>query len=167
MAKPKQKGNRFEAATAKLLSERFEPKLGVPSGFIRNADSGAFYGGSNVSRMESHNLDYATFGDIVTPRDFRFVIECKHYATAPKLTGVFGGNSQWDGWISEAEHDSASSGKNWLLIMKYNNVKPLVVFEKNLTDTTFPYELYYKNSYRIVQLDYLLTMDDDFWFLAK
>lgn len=162
---PKQKGNRFEADTAKILSERFQPRLGVEQGFRRNIDSGAFYGGSNTHRMESHNLDYAIFGDIVVPRDFRFIIECKHYATAPKLTSVFTGNAQWDGWIGEAEHDSKSSEKDWLLIMKYNHVKPMVVCNKDLL---YNYEvgntISYGENYIVALLDNLLELKDDFWF---
>jgi len=163
---PKQKGNRFELETAKILSERFQPRLEVTTGFYRNADSGSYYGGSNVHRMESHNLDYATFGDIVTPRDFRFVIECKHYSTAPKLTSIFTGSSQWDGWIKEAEHDSNSSQKDWLLIIKYDYVKPMVACEKELL---YNYDvgntISYGENYVVALLDNLLELKDDFWFV--
>lgn len=165
MPNPKQKGNRFEADTAKMLSERFKPRLGVKTGFYRNIDSGSAFGGSNVRRMETHNLDYAVFGDIVVPRDFRFVIECKHYSTAPKLTSIFTGNAQWDCWIKEAEHDSKSSEKDWLLVMKYDYVKPMIICEKNLlSDYEINNILIYGEKYAVVLLDVLLELNDSFWF---
>jgi len=166
MAKnPKQKGNRFEAQTAQMLSERFKPLLGVEKGFRRNIDSGSFYGGSNTHRMESHNLDYAIFGDIVCPREFRFIIECKHYATAPNLATVFAGSKQWDGWIAEAEHDSNSSEKDWLLVIKYNRVKPLSICRTStLNNNQVGNTMSYGDNYVVTLWDNLLELDDGFWF---
>lgn len=165
MAKSKQKGNRFEADVAKTLSERFQERLGVEVGFRRTLDSGAFYGGSNATKTETHNLDYAVFGDIVSPRDFRFIIECKHYSTAPKLNSLFDGYAEWDGWIGEAEYDSKTSGKDWVLVMKYNHVKPMVIIEtKHLDLSLFSHHIIYKTSYSVIRFEEFLKLEENFFF---
>ena len=63
----KQKGNGFERKIANLLSETFEPYLGISNGFRRNPDSGSFWGGSNLHRTLTHDTDYAVFGDLICP----------------------------------------------------------------------------------------------------
>ena len=94
----KNKGSSFERKIANLLSDRFESKLGIKNGFRRNPDSGSFFGGSNKQRTQSYSLDYALFGDLICPRNFRFSIECKHYKTPPTLKAlpvVFLQSRQW------------------------------------------------------------------------
>jgi hypothetical protein len=66
----KTKGNAFERKIANLLSDRFKDYLGVEKGFRRNPDSGSFFGGKNVARVDQYSQDYAIFGDLICPKEF-------------------------------------------------------------------------------------------------
>jgi len=124
----KNKGNTFERKIANKLSERFAEYLGIESGFRRNPDSGSYFGGTNVSRSQTHSLDYAIFGDLICPRNFVYSVECKHYKSAPALQGILEQNvKQWDEWLKQAQQDSDTSGKHLALIIKYNHT-PEIVF---------------------------------------
>ena len=102
----KQKGNGFERKIANLLSETFEPYLGISNGFRRNPDSGSFWGGSNLHRTLTHDTNYAVFGDLICPKNFKYSIECKHYKTAPSLQAIINQSvKQWDTWLEQAEQD--------------------------------------------------------------
>lgn len=127
----KQKGNNFERKVANRLSERFHNHLGIKTGFRRNSDSGSYFGGTNKTRTETHNLDYAIFGDLICPANFRFVIECKHYKNPPSWSSFLEGNvKQWNDWIAQNDQDSSSAGKPGALIVKYNNVPEMVFFSE-------------------------------------
>jgi len=78
----KQKGNSFERKIANLLSDRFKEHTGIESSFRRNPDSGSFFGGSNHSRTEKYDTEFAIFGDLICPKSFAYSVECKHYKTA-------------------------------------------------------------------------------------
>lgn len=157
----KQKGNSFERKIANTLSERFKNFLGVDQGFRRNPDSGSFFGGSNQARTETHLLESAVFGDLICPKIFKFSIECKHYKSAPTLESFISQNiKEWDGWLSQAEQDASNSGKDMMLIVKYNNVSELVFLKFSVSDFV---EVKYK-SYFIYKLSDILTLNDNFFF---
>ncbi len=157
----KNKGNSFERKMANTLSDRFKDFLGIDKGFRRNADSGSFFGGSNVYRAKEHDLDNACFGDLMCPKNFKFSVECKHYKSAPSFQSVFAKEvPQWDLWIKQSEQDSVSAKKEPLLIIKYNNV-PEFVFVKNKLEKSEV--LQYKGLYAYTLSD-LLASDDSIFF---
>lgn len=159
----KQKGNSFERKIANRLSERFATALGVTNGFRRNSDSGSFFGGGNQTRTQTYNLDYAVFGDLICPANFRYVIECKHYKTAPSWQSFIDGNvKQWDQWLAQNDQDAASAGKPGVLIVKYNNVSELAFVERaiNGVDPAFVYKK--RSVYRFEQW---LEQTDSVFFL--
>lgn len=158
----KNKGNTFERKIANLLSKTFEHVLNEEKGFRRNADSGSYFGGSNSQRTRTHNLDYAVFGDIICPKDFKYTIECKHYKTAPSFQSILNSDvPQWDKWIKQAESDSNSSGKSPLIIVKYNNVVDFVMIkDKQIIQESFTYKHYF-----IYKLDEILKLDSSMFFL--
>lgn len=161
----KQKGNSFERKIANLLSETFKDYLGIPNGFRRNIDSGSFYGGSNIDRTLTHSLDYAVFGDLICPRNFKYSIECKHYKTAPSLQAIINQLvKQWDTWLKQAEQDSKASNKEFTLIVKYNNVDEMIFLKNTLhgKDTIIKYKQYY-----IYRLKDFLTYQPDFYFTEQ
>lgn len=158
----KQKGNSFERKIANRLSERFSEYLGVETGFRRNSDSGSYFGGSNKTRTETHNLDYATFGDLICPANFRYVVECKHYKSPPSWQSFVDGDiKQWNEWISQNEQDSKSAGKAGALIIKYNNVPEMVFL--NQESVTFSALFRYKNYYVYRFEDWLTAEDSNFF----
>ena len=157
----KSKGNSFERKIANALSDRFSQLLGIKSSFRRNADSGSFFGGANMRRVNEYDLDHANFGDLICPKNFNFSIECKHYKTPPTFQSIIKQSvTQWDKWVSQAEQDAKNSGKLVLLIIKYNNVPEFAMIKDKLAvDEIFKY-----NGYYAYTLDALLAEKDELFF---
>lgn len=157
----KNKGNTFERKIANLLSSRFSSYLGIDKAFRRNSDSGSFFGGSNMARVQQHDLDNACFGDIMCPKNFIYSVECKHYKTAPSFQSVISKEvTQWDTWIKQAEQDADNSKTLPLLIIKYNNV-PEFVFIKNKLDLAEI--MMYKGMYAYTLTSLLANEDASFF----
>ena len=158
----KGKGNKFERDIANIFSERFQKVTGVEKGFRRNADSGSYFGGQNVARTETHNTDFAVYGDLVCPRNFEFSVECKHYKTAPTLNSILKGRvSEWDTWLAQNRQDADAAKKRPLLIVKYNRTETLVFldFELSGQKSIITYQ-----SYHIYSLEQLLKEPDSLFF---
>lgn len=161
----KSKGNGFERKIANILSQRFEPLLQIKTSFRRNPDSGSYFGGHNVQRIESYDLDYAVFGDLICPRSFLFSIECKHYKSPPSYKSVMNHSvSQWDLWLKQATQDAVSSKKQMSLIIKYNNVEEMVFLIEPLANT---YHSRYQNYYIHTLVDWLKQPDPYFFNLEQ
>jgi hypothetical protein len=164
MVNGKQKGNFWERRVSNILSERFEPYLGIKSGFRRSVDSGSFFGGTNKRRTQTHSLDFAVFGDIICPNNFLYSIECKSYKTPPSFKSVINHNvSQWDTWLKQAEQDAISANKEMVLIVKYNNVDPIVFLHNEIPNVA--HNLY--QQYHIHLLSDWLTMPDLHFFKSE
>ncbi len=163
----KQKGNSFERKIANQLSNVFESITGVEHGFRRNPDSGSFFGGSNVARTETYDTDYAIYGDLICPRNFRFSVECKHYKTAPPLDAVMKQKvKQWDDWLGQAEQDAKVAQKEMLLIVKYNRTETMAFVDHELYGEIDPVFIY-KGNY-VYSLDEMLTvMDKEDFFTTE
>ena len=133
MTNSKNKGNSFERSVATQLSERFATFTSVEKAFRRNPDSGAYFGGTNVSRTETHLTDKATFGDIICPPNFIFNIEAKHYKNPPSLSSILKEQvTDWNKWLAQAKQDSAAADKKLLLIVLYNNTDTMALGEKEV-----------------------------------
>lgn len=130
MTLSKQKGNSFERKISNALSARFAEYLGIESGFRRNIDSGSFFGASNQKRIETHLTESVTFGDIMTPSNFRFAIECKHYKTAPSFSSMAKQEYKlFDTWIEQASQDARNADKEMLVIAKFNGIPEFVIVQ--------------------------------------
>ncbi len=158
----KNKGNTFERKIANMLSDHFQKFTGIEKAFRRNADSGSFFGGKNSARSETHDLDKASFGDIITPNNFKFNIECKHYKTPPSFSMLVKQDCKMlDKWIQQAKTDEESSKKKFVIIMKFNGVDEVVVLEDNYNN--LPVLMNYKE-FKISLLTDFLNLDaSDFW----
>ena len=171
----KQKGNSFERHIANMLSERFESVTGVEKGFRRNPDSGSFFGGSNVHRTEIYDTDYALYGDLICPRNFKFSIECKNYKTAPPLNAILNQKvTQWDGWLKQATQDAETSGKEMMMIVKYNRTETMIFVDKYFTNSRseseisglrFGWPVFNYGMYSVWSADDLLD-NSDHWFFT-
>lgn len=159
--KPKAKGNTFERKIANLLSERFAEITGIDKAFRRNADSGSFFGGSNVKRTAIYDTEKATFGDIICPATFSYSLECKHYKAPPSFALVMKQDCKdWDKWIGQAGQDCISSNKKMAIIIKYNNVEEIVILDASEDITPI---MFYKN-YKVVRLtDWLALSNSNFF----
>lgn len=157
----KNKGGTFERKIANMLSARFELVTGLKQSFRRNADSGAFFGGSNKKRTATHDLDTANFGDLICPKSFKFSIECKFYKTGPTFSALVKGKlPQWDTWIKQATQDATESKKQMMLIIKYNNVDEVVALNFTLPNQQ-PFMIY-ENVFLYRLSDVLLQPDEFF-----
>ena len=137
--KSKTKGNNFERVVAKLLSETYKDIYKVDDAFQRNISSGSIFGGTNKRDTLQETMIYV--GDIITPNDFKYVIECKHYATPFTINALITQNcSQLDKWISQVTHDSEVASKKPILIVKYNNIKPFCLVKDNFGIPVFIYK---------------------------
>lgn len=140
----KQKGNTFERTISNYLSDHFSDHLGIETGFRRNIDSGSFFGGKNQYRVQTHLEEHQSFGDILTPTNFKFEIECKAYKTPPALNSIVTGNyKKFDEWIAQAEQDAQNANKGTMLIIKFNNVKPVVLVKEMFDECVYRYKEYY------------------------
>jgi hypothetical protein len=159
----KNKGNNWERTIANLLSDKFKEYLNIEKAFIRNPNSGAFMGGKNQVRMKTHAEDFQTFGDILTPDNFRFVVECKHYKTPPSFDKFIKQDvKQWDTWIEQVTQDSVNSKKEMLLIIKYNNTEPFIIVDFPIGNGISPIFNYYK--YLGYTLSDFMSIQDSFYF---
>ena len=158
----KQKGNSFERKIANKLSDRFKEHTGLTQAFRRNPDSGSFFGASNQSRTETHNLDYAVFGDLICPKDFNFSVECKNYKTGPSFGSIVKGKiTQWDEWLKQARQDAKNSTRDMMLIIKYNSVDEVVLLDFQ-PDGVAPF-MTYGGAY-VYTLQNILTLSDNHFF---
>jgi len=158
----KNKGNSYERKIANLLSQRFRPILGIEKGFRRNGDSGSYFGGTNQTRTQTHSLDYAIFGDIICPQNFKYVIECKHYKTPPSWQSFLDGSvKQWDDWIAQNNQDAENAKLPGALIIKYNNVADMVFLTEY--QETIRQCFIYQNRYVYRFSDWLILPDSTFF----
>jgi len=140
MSRSNTKGSDFERKIAKIFSNTFKEHTGVEQAFTRNlGGSGAWFGGKNAHRANKVDEKDLNTGDIVCPMDFKFTIECKHYKTAPTLPSVLKGPiAQWDKWIGQVSSDANASGRDAMLIMKYNLSPISVVITEQSANEHFP-----------------------------
>lgn len=158
----KQKGNNFERKIANIFSDRFAEYTGISQSFRRNPDSGSFFGGTNAARAETHDTDWAVYGDLICPKAFKFVVECKHYKKAPTFKSLIEQNiSEWDKWIKQVQQDAKVCGKDPMLIIKYNNVPAFVMLDWTILSGSCSVEY---NGMRVFPLDTVLGGPDSFFF---
>jgi hypothetical protein len=158
----KNKGNTYERKISNLLSGRFKTLLNEDKGFRRNPDSGSYFGGSNSTKLQTHNLDYAVFGDIICPKNFKFTIECKHYKSPPSFKSIVQQKvTSWDGWIDQALQDAASAKKHPMILIKYNTVDDFVMLQEPLA--TGNLILTYKG-FHLYKIGELLVQPDSYFF---
>ena len=141
----KAKGNTFERAVAKALSEAYKDIFKVETSFQRNISSGSVYGGVNHTYGTQVLQENAIFaGDIICPREFLYSIECKHYADPQSINHIIEQNSvQWDKWIASIEDDCKVSGKLPMLVIKYDNIKPFTMVKEEYSGVVFKYKEYF------------------------
>ena len=102
----KAKGSRFERKIAEFLNKRFNT-----TDFCRTPGSGAF---ATTHSLPGHLKIY---GDLVTPKNFRYIIECKSGYNKEGICNLFKSNSIISDMIAQAKRDSEKSSKKFLLII--------------------------------------------------
>ena len=103
------KANRFENKIAKTLNDRFDTKE-----FCRTPGSGAF--------ATTHTLpEYLKiYGDLITPQNFKYIIECKKGYTEEQVSDLLNPKSTISKMIAQAHRDSKKSSRKFLLFIGQN-----------------------------------------------
>lgn len=143
------KGNTFERKVAAILNTRFNTDE-----FCRSPGSGAF---ATTHKLPDHLQIY---GDLITPKSFKFIIECKKGYNKENLCGFFRENSEIRSFIRQALRDSIKSKKSFLVIFQQDRQQVLSIFKKE----DFTYRLlddYLKwSDYIITPLEQLIKFDN-------
>lgn len=115
----RKKGNTFELKIAKILNEHFNT-----TEFMRSPGSGAF---STTHALPEH-LKFS--GDLITPKSFKFVIECKKGYNKENLGSYFSETSDLMSFIDQARRDATKIGKKFLIIFQQDRKDILCIFEQ-------------------------------------
>lgn len=119
--KPKKKNSRakghgFERQIAKMLNDRLDT-----TEFSRTPGSGAF---ATTHTLPDHLKIY---GDLITPENFRYCIECKKGYNNINLYSLYNNSSEiWD-FLNQCQKDSRKSKKLPMMILKQDR-KPILAF---------------------------------------
>ena len=114
------KGQSFERKIATMLNNRFNTKE-----FCRSPGSGAFATTHNIpDHLKLH-------GDLLTPLDFKFCIECKKGYNKENILSLL--NKRSDVWkfIDQCEKDSKKCNKEPLVIFQQDRQKILAITRSN------------------------------------
>lgn len=170
----KQKGKRGEGELVKILNDNFGDGR-----FRRVPFSGAMTGG--INRESNKNIDFkeALTADIITPANFKFVIEHKFYAEA-NFWDLFSEKSNWNEWLKQVEGDAEFVSKTPLLVIKYNRHKRIALvpynyimnysISKENADTDLAHttnkmaKSFIWKKYSVMTLENLTSLPRDFWF---
>lgn len=115
-SKSKRLGNSFEYEIRDLLREATGD-----NSFERVPSSGAYFGGANKVRAETARDDLVEImsGDLICPRGWRWVVECKNQMDVPYHQLFLGDESKTvDEFLKQVSEDAKTTGKEPLLFMK-------------------------------------------------
>lgn len=114
----KNKGNAFQRKIAKTLNDHFKT-----SDFCPTPGSGAF---ATTHKLPEHLQIY---GDLITPRTFKFVIECKKGYNKENLGSFFNPKSELLNFIEQVKRDSLKANKDWMVIFQQDRKVVLSIID--------------------------------------
>lgn len=167
----KKKGNRGENQLVHILCEHFGE-----GEFKRTPSSGAYTGGLN--RESSKNLPWEAkitlASDIITPANFKFIIEHKFYESM-NFWDLLSDKSCWNEWIKQAESDAKFIKKLPLIVIKYNRHQRIALtpytyimsYASQCPEANLLAKRFIWKSYSVVWLEDLLKLPRDFWFAEE
>lgn len=165
MINGKAKGSSYERHVAWFLSSTFQEHTGIECAFRRNVDSGSFFGGKNKKRVLSYDTSKATFGDIICPDTFKYIVECKALRDPPTFRSlVYNNVLKWNSWIKQVEQDAANANKEPMIMARFNRIEDIVMVKKRIEDA---YILKYHDYYLYLQSDYFRLSLDVFFTDAE
>ena len=112
----KAKGHNFERKIAGLFNDKFQT-----TEFAKTPGSGAF---ATTHTLPKHLQIY---GDLITPKEFRFVIECKKGYNKENIGSAFKPDSMLNQFIEQSERDAEKSGKEPMLILEQDRKSALTI----------------------------------------
>ena len=149
------KGNTFERKMAKMLNARFGVKE-----FNRSPGSGAY---ATTHSLPEH---LKIHGDLITPKDFKFCIECKKGYNNENIYSLLDYSSDLWGFIAQCEKDSEKSCKMPLILYQQDRRPILAITRSNSFDQSIPHISIKKDlAYDIYKLDAIIQEPTVNWFL--
>lgn len=157
----KRKGNAFENEIAKKLNIVFEATT-----FHRTPGSGAWMGKSHAIKRAGVAIEAQDTlrGDLITPKDFPYIIECKFNSVSPSYHSILAGkDAKLDQWLIEVEYDAEHGNRLPMLIFKTPRKGTFVAVPyKDIDVFQFEYFLKYRN-YAIVSFEMFTNHKDLFY----
>jgi Holliday junction resolvase len=148
------KGSTFERQIAKILNDR----LGTTE-FSRTPGSGAF---ATTHSLPDHLKIY---GDLITPQNFKYCLECKKGYNNQNLYSLYNHSSDFWKFIDQCQKDSEKCGKIPMVIFKQDRQPTLAIIPSNIVVESNNYIEIHKDNqyYRIYMFDDLLKENDSIW----
>lgn len=152
------KGSTFERQIAKILNDR----LGTTE-FSRTPGSGAF---ATTHSLPDHLKIY---GDLITPQNFRYCIECKKGYNNQNLYSLFNKSSEFWKFIEQCQKDSEKCGKLPMVIFKQDRQPTLAIIPHYVRmSKDYPNiqveDIETLNKYKVYLFDEILKKEtDQFW----
>ena len=148
------KGSSFERQIAKILNDR----LGTTE-FSRTPGSGAF---ATTHSLPDH---LKLYGDLITPQNFKYCIECKKGYNNQNLYSLYNYSSEVWKFIDQCQKDSDKCGKIPMVIFKQDRQPTLAIIPSNVVVRSNNYIEIHKEAlhYRVYMFDDLLKEEDIIW----
>jgi len=149
------KGNTFERSICKLLNDRFKT-----TEFSRSPGSGAF---ATTHSLPEHLKIY---GDLITPENFKFCIECKKGYNHLNLYSLYNYSSEFWKFIEQCEKDSKKCKRIPLVIFKQDRQPTLAIIPDtvDVLDDIKYIEIRNRKPYRMYLFEELIKCWDSMWF---
>jgi len=154
----KAKGSAFERKVAKILNEHFET-----TDFQRSPGSGAY--------ATTHNLpDHLKIhGDLITPKDFIYSIECKKGYNTLDLYSLLNPNSKIYEFIKQAEKDADQANKEAIVLMAQDRRDIIALIKEdshisNQLNLNKKRIIHILNNYILVSFKDVLSIDSSLFF---
>lgn len=159
----KRKGNSWELEFSKILTENFK---GV---WKRAPMSGAIFGAGNRHRAEGVREDAQEIlsGDLISPKDWPFSIECKSYKELEFHQIIKGQCKKLDEWIEQGTSDSVFCKKELFIAMKIVRKGCFVLFDAKYLNVTPKNSMTYKGKYIIISLEEFLEQSKNILILKE
>ena len=154
----KAKGSAFERKVAKILNEHFET-----TDFQRSPGSGAY--------ATTHNLpDHLKIhGDLITPKNFIYSIECKKGYNDLDLYSLLNPNSKIYEFIKQAEKDADQANKEAIVLMAQDRRDIIALIKEdshisNQLNLNKKRIIHILNNYILVSFKDVLSIDTSLFF---
>ena len=152
----KAKGSSFERQVAKILNDR----LGTTE-FSRTPGSGAF---ATTHSLPDHLKIY---GDLITPQNFKYCLECKKGYNNQNLYSLYNHSSEFWKFIDQCQKDSEKCGKIPMVIFKQDRQQTLAIIPSNVVVQSNNYIEIHKEGihHSVYMFDDLLKEEDSIWMI--
>lgn len=153
----KAKGGRFERKISEMLNKRFNT-----TDFCRTPGSGAF---ATTHKLPDHLKIY---GDLITPKNFKFIIECKSGYNKEGVCNLFNPNSILSEMIAQAERDSKKCSKKFMLVIGQDRSDIIVMTNASIPNgvvlpTSYAFITLESRIYTLIKLSDILSIADSFF----